>query len=248
MLIALYVTAALIAGELVRRLARHVFSRQHAVPAGYRSVPGPRGWPIVGNTYQLNARPQRQLREWAQQYGELFRLRMGFQDWVFINSFAPPPPWKVGVHRGRIDSGACSPDAVKDILDRQSAATSSRLPSPVISDLLSGGLRMLLMPYCERWRKLRGLVHRLLSLRMSNKLAASLEFEAKQLLYDCLTDNDGPGGGDTFYQHVRRLTVSVVMTTTYGRRVPKWVSHPVPHCNSRWCSSLLQNPSRTSPY
>jgi hypothetical protein len=95
---------------------------------------------------------------------------------------------------------------VKEILDRQSAATSSRGPRPVASDLLSGELRMVLMPYSERWRKLRGVVHQLLSPRMSGTFTASGEFEAKQLVYDCLTDNNGPGGGDTFYQHVRRYT------------------------------------------
>ena len=122
-----------------------------------------------------------------------------------------------------------SPDVVKEIMDRQSAATSSRGPKPISSDLLSGGLRMVLMPYCERWRKLRGVLHQLLSPRMSATFAASGEFEAKQLMYDCLTDNNGPGGGDTFYQHVCRYTTSVMMTATYGRRVPKWASPPNPH-------------------
>jgi cytochrome P450 len=134
-----------------------------------------------------------------------------------------------------------SPDAVKEILDRQSVATSSRGPRPASSDLLSGGLRMVLMPYCERWRKLRGVVRQLLSPRMSATFAASGEFEAKQLMYDCLTDNNGPGGGDTFYQHVRRYTTSVMMTATYGRRVPKWASPPHPHgaiLHSRWRPSL----------
>jgi hypothetical protein len=104
MQIVLYVAAALIVVELVKHLIRHIPFWQHAVPVGYRSVPGPRGWPIIGNTYQLDARPHRQLREWAQQYGELFQLRIGFADWVFVNSFAPPPP--PGLHNGRIDTSA----------------------------------------------------------------------------------------------------------------------------------------------
>ena len=150
MLIVLYVAAALIVGELVKRLIRHIFFRQCAMPMGYRSVPGPRGWPIVGNTYQLDSRPHRQLREWAQQYGELFRLRIGFEDWVFINSFAPSLPGGYRTEELTRVREYNSPDAVKEILDRQSVATSSRGPRPATSDLLSGGLRMVLMQYSER--------------------------------------------------------------------------------------------------
>jgi hypothetical protein len=38
-------------------------------------------------------------------------------------------------------------DSLKEVMDRQSAATSSRKPSPMVSDIVSGGKRMLFMPY-----------------------------------------------------------------------------------------------------
>lgn len=113
-----------------------------------------------------------------------------------------------------------SPEAVREILDKQSAVTSSRLPMPVLSDLVSGGMRFLLMPYNASWRKLRGIVHQLLAPRMSGVFAPSQEFEAKQLMFECLTDNKTDMD---FYQHVRRYAASVVMASTYGRRIPKWV-------------------------
>lgn len=47
----------------------------------------------------------------------------------------------------------------------------------------------------------------------------SQEFEAKQLLYDILTDNENQMN---FYMHIRRYTTSVVMTSTYGKRIPDW--------------------------
>jgi hypothetical protein len=31
-------------------------------------------------------------------------------------------------------------------------------------------------------------------------------------------------GNDVSYMAIRRYTVSVIMTTTYGRRIPQWVS------------------------
>ncbi|KAI5843182.1 putative O-methylsterigmatocystin oxidoreductase [Tricharina praecox] len=169
------------------------------LPSGYRRVPGPKGLPLIGNTLQMarNPRPQQQVRDWADQYGELFMIQMGYENWVFLNS----------------------PEAVKEILDKQSAITSSRVPSPVLMDLVSGGMRFLLMPYSAPWRKMRGIVHQLLTPRMSGTFVPSQEFEAKQLVFDCLTDNET---GMDFYQHVRRYTTSVVMTSTYGRRIPKW--------------------------
>lgn len=121
----------------------------------------------------------------------------------------------------------CSPDAVKEILDRQSAHTSSRAPNPVASDALSGGMRFLFMEYGSEWRKLRSISHKLLTPNVSATFKPSQEWEGKMLLEDVLKDatesKDGDEGG---YRAVRRYTVSVIMTSTYGRRIPEWVSEP----------------------
>ena len=125
---------------------------------------------------------------------------MGWENWVFLNS----------------------PAAVKEILDKQSAITSSRVPMPVVSDLISGGMRFLFMDNTPTWRKLRALVHKLLTPKASETFKSSQEFEAKQLLHDLYAKNKDE---ESFYMHIRRYTTSVVMTSTYGRRVPEWVSH-----------------------
>ncbi|KAL2867474.1 cytochrome P450 [Aspergillus lucknowensis] len=160
-------------------------------------VPSPPGLPLIGNTLQLPSQPHRQFLKWARQYGEIYRVRLGLMDWYMLNS----------------------PQAVKEILDKQSAVTSSRPPMPVVSDALSGGMRFLFMPYGAEWRRLRSVSHRLLTPRMSDTFQPSQDFEAKQLLYDLLTDNSC---NKEFYMHIRRYTVSVLMTSIYGRRVPKW--------------------------
>ncbi|KAF9871484.1 hypothetical protein CkaCkLH20_11131 [Colletotrichum karsti] len=139
--------------------------------------------------------PQRQLQRWAAEHGELFQIKLGWENWVFVNS----------------------PEAVREIFDKQSAKTSGRMPMPVISDLLSGGNRLLLLTYGTKWRQLRAIVHKLLTPKASETYKPSQEFEAKQLIYDIATDNDGQ---ERFYQHVRRYTTSVVLTSTYGQRVP----------------------------
>lgn len=174
-----------------------------AIPKGLRPVPGPPRLPIIGNTHQIKPQPQRQMEAWARQYGELFRIQLGWNNWIFISS----------------------PEAVKEILDKQSAVTSSRVPSPVTGDIISGGMRFLLMDYSPPWRKLRTIVHQLLTPKATAASKPSQEFEAKQLLHDILNDDNE----EDFYKHVRRYTISVVMTSTYGKRIPRWVRYfPMP--------------------
>lgn len=175
--------------------------RRNAVPKGSRRPPGPKGLPFVGNTLQLQSQPQRQFQQWARVYGELFQIQIGWENWVFLNS----------------------PAAVKEILDKQSAITSGRAPMPVVSDLISGGMRFLFMGYTPTWRKLRTIVHKLLTPKVSETFRPSQEFEAKQLIFDLYANNEDQ---ESFYSHVRRYTTSVVMTSTYGRRVPEWVTYP----------------------
>jgi len=174
--------------------------KPRTVPNGLRTVPGPPGLPLLGNAHQISQHPHQDYMRWAKEYGEVYKIRLGWNDWYMLNS----------------------PEAVKDIMDRQSANTSSRHPMPVASQALSGGLRFLFMTYGPDWRRMRSLAHKLLTPKMSDTFQPSQDFEAKQLLYDILTDNKD----DTeFYMHIRRYTVSVMMTSTYGRRVPKWVRH-----------------------
>ncbi len=172
--------------------------RSRRVPKGLRRPPGPRGLPLVGNTLQLGPQPQKQLKAWADKYGEIMQVQIGWENWVYLNS----------------------PGVVKEIIDKQSAITSSRAPMPVGNDIISGGMRFLLMGYTPTWRKLRAIVHKLLTPKVSNLYRPSQEFEAKQLLFDLLTDNENE---EDFYMHIRRYSTSVVLTSTYGRRVPKWV-------------------------
>ena len=176
--------------------------RQNEYPKGLRPVPGPRGLPLVGNTFQLQPYLQQKLQEWAQVYGELFQIQMGWENWVFLND----------------------PGAVKEILDKQSANTSGRQPMPVGSDLVSGGKRFFLMSYTPEWRKLRAIVHKLLTPKLSATFKPSQELEATQLLHDIFV-NTLSNDQESFYMHVRRYTTSVIVTSTYGRRVPQWVSN-----------------------
>ncbi|KAF4545865.1 Cytochrome p450 protein [Lasiodiplodia theobromae] len=178
-------------------LLYHLLSRRGSIPPkGLRTVPGPGGKvPIIGHAHLLKPTgSQRQFIDWANQYGEVFSLQLGWENWIFLNS----------------------PSAVKEIMDKQSASTSGRPPMPVGADIISGDMRFLLMTYSPRWRRLRAIVHKLLTPKASDTFKPSQEFEAKQLLHDILKEPEKT------YDHCRRYTTSVVMTSTYGRRIPEF--------------------------
>lgn len=171
-------------------------------PPGTKPAPGPPGLPIIGNAHQLGQQPHQQVTAWAREYGEVYKIRLGWNDWYMI----------------------CSPDACKEILDKQSAYTSSRPPAPVCQDALAGGMRFLFMEYGPEWRKLRSISHKLLTPAVSATFKSSQEFEAKMLLEELLNGADVKKGNEVSYKAIRRYTVSVIMTSTYGRRIPEWVS------------------------
>ena len=60
-------------------------------------LPGPRGYPLIGIGTSLPPKAPARLREWASMYGEVFKMRVGWYNWVVINS----------------------PQAFRDILDKQ---------------------------------------------------------------------------------------------------------------------------------
>jgi cytochrome P450 len=171
------------------------------LPSGTHHAPGPAGLPVLGNAHQLGSQPHQQITTWAREYGELYKIRLGWNDWYMI----------------------CLPEACKETLDKQSAYTSSRAPQPVASDALSGGMRFLFMQYGPEWRKLRAISHKLLTPNVSATFKPSQEYETKMLLEKVLKGADEQVGNDVSYMAIRRYTVSVITTSTYGWRVPQWV-------------------------
>lgn len=187
-----------VTGHVLYGLLRVIFCRP---PQGLQRIPGPKGHILFGNIAQLSVRPQREFQQWARIYGELFQIRLGLTNWIYVNSI----------------------QATREIFDKQSAHTASRLPTPVANDLIGGDMRFVLMADNAKWKSLRGITHKSLKPSKSITYMPNQDLEAKQLVYDLLVNN---GDGSQFYTHVRRFATSGIMKTTYGWRLSTWVSNP----------------------
>lgn len=164
------------------------------------TIPGPKCYPLIGIGYKLPPKAPAIFRKWALKYGEVFKIRVGWYNWVVINS----------------------PEAIREILEKQAIVTSSKAPSPMGHDIVTGGNRMPTMPYGPHWRALRSIIRQITTVPMTATFVPSQEFETKQLLFDLATDN---GNQRNFYQHMRRYAFSIIMTNTFGTRV-KNLDHP----------------------
>ena len=164
------------------------------------TIPGPKAYPVFGIGHKLPPKAPAVFREWAMQYGDVFKIRVGWYDWVVINS----------------------PEAIREILEKQAVITSSKAPSPMGHDIVTGGNRMPTMPYGPHWRALRSIIRQITTVPMTTTFVPSQEFETKQLLFDLATDNQNQRN---FYQHMRRFAFSIIMTNTFGTRVQS-LDHP----------------------
>ncbi|OGM43334.1 hypothetical protein ABOM_008736 [Aspergillus bombycis] len=162
------------------------------------SIRGPKGrYPVIGIGLSLPPSSPSIFRQWAAEYGEVFKIKVGWYHWIVVNT----------------------PEAMREIFDKQSLHTSSKPPAPIGDDIVMGGLRMFTMPYGPKWRTYRAIVHQLVSPKMTETFIPTQEYETKQLLYELAFKNDNQRD---FYFHTRRFSFSIIMTSSYGTRINRW--------------------------
>lgn len=170
----------------------------------YRLPPGPKGWPIVGNTFQIPSKDQKSiLTELTRTYGEMyfsnefsdsrFTVKLGGSTWVYLNS-------------SRV---------IRELLDHRGGIYCSKPHTPYLSETLSGGHRMALMEYGPRWRKIRKAMGMFTSMTEVKKFSKSMELESTVMMHEYLHDPEN------YFQHHARFANSVVMTVGFGRRTDK---------------------------
>ena len=97
-----YVDVAIISGcLLLLQVAIAIYNaRRNRI-----DLPGPRGWPWIGIGFDLPKRPRKMLSEYRVKYGDAFKMRLGWYNWVFFNT----------------------PEGVKEVFDKQVSGQSEAM-------------------------------------------------------------------------------------------------------------------------
>ncbi|EOD43786.1 putative cytochrome p450 protein [Neofusicoccum parvum UCRNP2] len=148
--------------------------------------------PIFGNLFQTPSSGHGPwAREQALKYGEMFTVKFGLTTWVFLNS---------SKH-------------VRALMERRANIYCSRPPFPFTGDIMSSGCRMVLMPYSERWRAVRKVMHNILSTRQRDTFKPYQDLESRHLLWDYLHH---PA---RWFSANARYSNSVIMSVVFGKRM-----------------------------
>lgn len=102
---------------------------------------------------------------------------------------------------------------------------------------------MFTMSYGPKWRAHRSAMHRLLAPKPTLEFVPSQEYEVKHFLYQLAFENEDQA---LFFQHVRRLSFSIVTSSTYGRRIDS-AADPVLN-NAGEASALLARITRPGAF
>jgi hypothetical protein len=86
--------------------------------------------------HQMNRR--KSFVDWSKELGEIYQLQVGVHRYVILSS-------DIAVKVCHLFKSASN--VVQEIMDRHSAVTSSRRQFPILSDIVSGGKRILFMEY-----------------------------------------------------------------------------------------------------
>ncbi|ESK88109.1 cytochrome p450 [Moniliophthora roreri MCA 2997] len=153
-----------------------------------RLPPGPKGYPIVGNTFQLDPnRPWHTFVQWKKEYGDIVYFRLFNQDVILLNSAK----------------------AAGDLLDRRATNYSQR-PRSIVAEYMTGGMLLVLINIGAKWRSMRRAAHEALNVRASTRYYPMQMREGIRLAMDLL---ESP---EHCRDHVHRFTSSEIASLLYN--------------------------------
>ncbi|KAG2024042.1 cytochrome P450 [Coprinopsis cinerea AmutBmut pab1-1] len=212
-------TVAAIAASLGLLIAIHRYRRNSSsVPL----PPGPPGNWLLGNDIP-KAFAYRKFEEWTKEYGPMFTLRQGFQTIIVIGRMQP----------------------AMEVMEKEGAALVDRPLSISAGETLSGGMRVLLTPAGERFKKMRRALHAHLQPKIVASYGPVMMKNARQLILDILDDPE------RHQDHAKRYSAAVVMALAYGKH-PKSYHDPdviaVNRCLTRLGNTLRPGVWRVDVY
>ncbi|KAI5863857.1 cytochrome P450 [Durotheca rogersii] len=165
-----------------------------------KNLPGPRGWPVVGNLFQnRDAIPAVTYQQWSRKYGPVFQVQLGNTTAVVINSAR----------------------AAKQLFLGQSHAMNSRPVFYVFHGKVSKAVTSIgTSPWDESCKRRRKLAAGALNRARVDTYGPLLNLEAREFLRDLLgACRDGAAAAIDFRPAVKRFSLNLSLTLNYGTRV-----------------------------
>ncbi|KAG9019271.1 hypothetical protein FRB90_004540 [Tulasnella sp. 427] len=158
--------------------------------------PGPKTVPVLGNLLDFpKVNAHEAFSKWARIYGDIFSFKVGSSNLIVLTS----------------------PQAVREVLDKQSAITSDR-PPMFIADVITDGNHLPFVRQGPTWKILRRTVRDILSPQACARHSQMQGAESARLMYDLLRQPDD------HYLHYQRYALSVIMSVTFGQSAPSLTS------------------------
>lgn len=153
--------------------------------------PGPPTRLLFGNELEMpRARAHLQFTKWAREYGGIYSLKRYRATTIIITDRK----------------------LIKELIDRRSAIYSSR-PINSVNRTLTNLEHLALMPYGDRWRRIRRSIHsHLTEARCDKDHRVLIEAEATQMMYDYWKRPED------HMMHPRRFSNSIINCLVYGIR------------------------------
>ncbi|KAG8916590.1 hypothetical protein FRC00_014653, partial [Tulasnella sp. 408] len=191
--------------------------------------PGPPTRPVLGNLLDFpTSYAHLTFEKWAQQYGEIFSLKIANGTIVSLNS----------------------PQAVRFVLDKKNSSTSNR-PELYVLNYITNGLFLGFMQAGPEWKIMRRAVTEILKPQAVDRHLPIQYAESAQFMFDLMSKPEKlclKEYHQEHYNHCARYAVSVVVSIVFGQRIPRYDS-PLAAAfrgNSEMLDYLLQ-PGNTPP-
>jgi cytochrome P450 len=171
-----------------------LYKKRPFVFASKNNIPLPPGPPA--RWFWDNALPSvqiaRTLADWVTEYGPVIALRQGSKVIIIV---------------GRMDPAS-------EIMETEGSALADRPPSIAAAELLSQGMRLLIVRSGDLLRRLRKAVHTHLQPKAAGAYE-NVQFEyARNVIVDILNDPKN------HVRHAKRYAASVILRVTYGKSTP----------------------------
>ncbi|KAH9162720.1 cytochrome P450 [Lactarius sanguifluus] len=155
-----------------------------------RPIPGPKGWPIIGNLLDVPTELEYQVfSRWQKKYGDLIQMTVLGQPIVILNS----------------------PRLASEMFNKKSAIYSSRPHLTMASDLVGWRNTLVLLKYTDTFKAYRRMFHAVVGTRASvERFRDTLEEESALMVRRLMNDPrnfDGP---------VRKAVGAIMLRISHG--------------------------------